>query len=409
MPEVNAFALPGGYIYVSRALLALTNSEDELANVIGHELAHVAARHAAQRETRAVGVGLLSMLGAIAAGALGGADAAQVAGQIGQVAGAGLIASYSRDQEREADQLGQELCARAGWNPGAMAGFLRALERQSQLERGGPQRPGFFDSHPATPERAAAASSRGRTLPWREAERIASGRAGFLARIEGLLLGPDPAHGIFHGNRFLHADLDLGLTFPADWATQNTPSAVRAASPERDALIALELQGAGSDPQGAAAAFAAKHGLRLGEAGPLRIGDLRAYHASAYQATQGGVMALDLTWIVHHLRVFRISCATTQEKLGSYRPLFRRTARSFQPLDADERGRFQDTRLRIATARGSETLAELSRRTGNTWSLEETAVMNAVFEFDRLEASKPVKIAAAQAYRPRTGEHRQDR
>ena len=97
MPEVNAFALPGGYIYVSRALLALTNSEDELANVIGHELAHVAARHAAQRETRAVGVGLLSMLGAIAAGALGGAEAAQVAGQIGQVAGAGLIASYSRD------------------------------------------------------------------------------------------------------------------------------------------------------------------------------------------------------------------------------------------------------------------------------------------------------------------------
>jgi hypothetical protein len=94
-----------------------------------------------------------------------------------------------------------------------------------------------------------------------------------------------------------------------------------------------------------------QHGLRPGEAGPLCIGDLRAYPASAYQAMQGGVIALDRTWIAHHLRVFRISCATTEEKLGSYRPLFRRTARSFQPLDADERGRFQDTRLRIATAR----------------------------------------------------------
>ena len=121
------------------------------------------------------------------------------------------------------------------------------------------------------------------------------------------------------------------------------------------------------------------------------------------------MIALDLTWIVHHLQVFRISCATTQEKLGSYRPLFRRTARSFQPLDADERDDFQDTRLRIATVRASKTLAQLSRRTGNAWSLEETAVMNAVFEFDRLEASQRVKIAAAQAYRPRRGEHRQDR
>ena len=113
MPEANAFALPGGYIYVSRGLLALANDEDELANVIGHEIGHVAARHSAQRETRAMGVGILSTLGTVAAGVLGGAGAAQAASQLGQVAGAGLIASYGRDQERQADEVGQKMAADA--------------------------------------------------------------------------------------------------------------------------------------------------------------------------------------------------------------------------------------------------------------------------------------------------------
>src|SRR5262245_41044732 len=102
MPEPNAFALPGGYIYVSRGLLAIANSEAELANVIGHEIGHVAARHAAQREVRATGIGVLATLGTIAAAVAGSGEAVQAVGQLGQLAGAGLLASYGRDQEREA-------------------------------------------------------------------------------------------------------------------------------------------------------------------------------------------------------------------------------------------------------------------------------------------------------------------
>jgi predicted Zn-dependent protease len=124
MAETNAFALPGGYIYVSRGLLALARSEDEVANVLAHEVGHVAARHAAQRETQALGVGLLSMLGTLGAAALGGQAAAAVAQQLGQVAGAGLIASYGRDQEREADDVGQRMARAAGFDPGGMVTFL---------------------------------------------------------------------------------------------------------------------------------------------------------------------------------------------------------------------------------------------------------------------------------------------
>jgi len=118
-PEANAFALPGGSVFVSRGLLIITNSEDELANVIGHEIGHVAARHAAQRDARATGVGLLSTVGMIAAVVAGGGEAAQALGMAAQMAGAGIIASYGRDQERQADELGQQFASRAGWEGAA--------------------------------------------------------------------------------------------------------------------------------------------------------------------------------------------------------------------------------------------------------------------------------------------------
>ena len=133
MAEANAFALPGGHIYVSRGLLAIANSEDELANVIGHEIGHVAARHHARQQARAQQVGVASVLGTLAAAVLGGAEAAQVVGQLGQIAGAGYMASHSRDQERESDEIGQTLAAKGGWNPAGMAEFLATLGRETTL------------------------------------------------------------------------------------------------------------------------------------------------------------------------------------------------------------------------------------------------------------------------------------
>ena len=194
MPEPNAFALPGGYIYVSRGLLAITNSEAELANVIGHEIGHVAARHASQRETRSVGVGVLSALGTIAAGVAAGGQAAQAVSQLGQVAGAGLIASYGRDQERQADEVGQELAAGSGWDPGAVSNFFVTLERQTKLEHG-ERLPSFLDSHPMTSERAQTTAARARSLTVTPAPPIAETQSAFLHELEDLLVGPDPGAG----------------------------------------------------------------------------------------------------------------------------------------------------------------------------------------------------------------------
>lgn len=398
MAEPNAFALPGGYVYVSRGLLALANSEDELANVIGHEIGHVAARHAAQRDTRATGVGVLSALGTIAAAALGGAEAAQMAGQLGQAAGAGLIASYSRDQERQADEVGQQISAASGWDPAGMATFLATLEREAQQQSGGVARqPSFLDSHPAAGERSVAAEQRARQLQSGGSASIARNRADFLRRIEGVRVGPDPREGVFRDQRFLHPALDLTLEFPPGWRTQNARTAVGAQAPRRDAVVVFESQGQREDPRAAAQRWLSTNSaVQVIESDAVRVGGgWPAYRAVAQARTQQGVTGLALTWIAHPQGTFRLTGMTPASAWSSHAAAFDRVASSLRPLTAAERKSIYGLRLRIVEARSGETLDALGRRTNNRWSVDETALANALERNARLERGRRVKIAIA--------------
>ncbi|HEY8493827.1 MAG TPA: M48 family metalloprotease [Myxococcota bacterium] len=395
MEEANAFALPGGWIYVSRGLLVLANSEDELANVIGHEIGHVAARHAAQRETRSTGVGVLSAIGTIAAAVIGGPQLGQMVGQLGQVAGAGLIASYSRDQERQADVIGQDLAAAAGWDPSALASFLMTLEREGRLQNQGRERaPSFLDSHPAAGERAVVAERRAREMNVTVRSTTVRGRAEFLRRIEGVRVGPDPRQGVFRDQTFLHPDLGFALTFPAGWRTQNSSQAVGAITPRRDAMIVLESQGQREEPIAAARRWlAANSGVRVVDSGPLAGGSWPAYRALVEARTQQGQAVLAITWIAHPKGTFRLTGMTSPSLWSAYGRVFDAVARSLRPLSAAERQGITGLRLAVVQARSGETLAQLSQRTGNRWSLDETALANALPRDARLEAGRLVKIA----------------
>jgi predicted Zn-dependent protease len=394
MPEPNAFALPGGYIYVSRGLLALANTEDELAGVIGHEIGHVAARHSAQRETRQAGVGILAALGTIAAGVVGGAEAAQAVSQMGQVAGAGLIASYSRDQERQADQIGQDLEAAAGWDPEGLADFLAALERESTLQTGKQRRASFLDSHPQPGERAVVARGRAAELPRGAEARIAKGRPAFLQRITGVVVGPNPEEGIFRENVFVHPGLGFAMTFPPKWRTQNAKEVVAAASERRDAVLMLESQGASGDPKSAAQRWVQANRVNLADGGPLKIGGWSAYRGLAQAQTKSGVVAVDVTWIAHPSGTYRVTALTSPNSYRNWAPTFERTATSFRAITPAERASAKPRRLRVATARAGESLEALGARTGNRWSVPETAVSNGLSKDARLSAGQLVKIAA---------------
>lgn len=399
MAEANAFALPGGHIYVSRGLLAISNSEDELANVIGHEIGHVAARHHARQQARAQQVGVASVLGTLAAAVLGGAEAAQVVGQLGQTAGAGFLAAHSRDQEREADEIGQALAANGGWNPAGMPEFLATLGRETTLQLGQERMPSFLDTHPATPERVESGWARARSLARARANPIAPDRAAFLAKLDGLVVDEDPAGGLFDGTVFRQPVLDFRIRFPSEWRTANSASAVAAVAPDQSAMIQLGLAGAGSDPRAAAQKALAKQDVPVVEHGPISIGALRGYQVRLSQATQQGKMAGLFTWIAHGGQIYRVECIAAEARFARFAPLCENTTKSFRPLDAADRQKIQAHVLRVATLRSGETLAALGARTGNVWTPEQTAVANAMASLSAFPPDRRVKIAVAVPFR----------
>jgi predicted Zn-dependent protease len=403
MPETNAFALPGGYIYVSRGLLALARSEDELANVLAHEVGHVAARHAAQRETRALGVGLLSVLGTVAAGALGGQAAAGAASQLGQLAGAGLIASYGRDQERQADDVGQRMARAAGFDPGGMSTFLDALDHEVTLRLGKPRRPTFLDSHPATPERVRSAEARAQQLGTAGGLPPLSARNAFVARLEGLLVDEDPAEGVVREHLFLHPDLDLRIAFPKGWAVQNAKEAVGAQPPDGGALVVLGMQGSGSDPRAAAEKFvrANAQALEVLDEGPFSGAGVPAYRVRARVALQQGTAGAELFWLAHRGTIYALQCLAEAESFSGLVAEFTRTAKSFRPLAAEERASIRERRLHVVRATGGETLGALAQRSGNVWRIEQVALANGVAAEARLAAGQRIKLAVERPYRGR--------
>jgi predicted Zn-dependent protease len=227
---VNAFALPGGYVYVSRGLLALAENEAEVAGVIAHEIGHVTARHSAQRYSRGVVAQGGATLGTIAAGILLGGEAAKLAQQAFGTGAKAYLAGYSREQEFQSDELGVRYLTRAGYDATAMATFLEKLGEHSQLARklagkeGAPDpSTSMFATHPRTPDRvrraaenaANAASSAGRV-----------GRNDYLQKIDGMIYGDDPSQGFVRGTAFIHPELRFAFEAPDGYRLQNTPKAV---------------------------------------------------------------------------------------------------------------------------------------------------------------------------------------
>ena len=248
-PEVNAFALPGGYVYITRGIMAYLDSEAELAGVIGHEIGHVTARHGAQRATRQQNAGL----GVLAAAALGVAlegagvrGAADAAVQASQGVAAGYVASYSREQELQADQLGAEYLSRNRYDPRNMVDVIAVLKSQEafaadQARAGGrtaPQGGGWLASHPSNERRLADIRAIAATY---QGSYVDDGRARFLAAIDGMDFGDSRAQGVVRGSNFYHEDLDIALTAPPGWRVQNSAEAIMLVNGSADAGLIVRV------------------------------------------------------------------------------------------------------------------------------------------------------------------------
>lgn len=373
----NAFALPGGYIFISRGLLALTNTEDELACVIGHEITHAAKRHAAAQQGRQRRSSALMSPWIRAA----------------------AIAAYGRDMERDADRGGQKLAAAVGYDPMGMSTFLRRLGNMERMRLGYTRMPGYFDTHPGSRERATNNSIRAQELRWKRDPELGDTRKNFMEKIEGLPLGQRPEAGVFVGDRFLHAPLDFHLRFPPTWEKQNTNRVVGAMS--RDGVVYMSAEPPSESAEAAAKAYEkelAGEAAAILRSKPVQIGDLSAWRMEI-EGSQGrsSVMAY-VTLIPYRDLTFQITGVAPSRNAQKVRGRFLNTARSFGPLTDKERKSILATRLRVVRAKEGESIEELSRRTRNVMPILPTAVLNGLFTDHRFKGSERVKIARAEPF-----------
>lgn len=399
-PEPNAFALPAGPIFVTRGLLALLGSEDELAGVLAHEVGHVAARHTSQRASVEAPLALVFGVPAALAGTVNG-TLGRVVAVPGRVADAVLVAPFSRVQEHRADDIGMDLAAAAGYDPLALGSALAQLERDQELASGRPEarHAHFLDSHPTTRARLNRIVRHEAKLVRGEEAPVVLGPRAFLEKLDGLALGPDPGDGVFEGSLFVHPALGFRLPFPEGWSTSNQDKAVIAWEGEpsaagHGAFAVLQLVTRSDEPvDGMRADRVPRKVIEAAE--PARVHGLPAVRART--ARRGD--AYDVTWVAYRGNVFRIAAVCPETEASRHRAAFDRLAAGFAPLSSEDLGRVRAPRLRLVEARPGERLDQLLLRVGSPWGAEEAAVFNGLEGPSApLAPDLPVKVALEEPW-----------
>jgi len=367
---VNAFALPGGFIFVTRGLMTSITNEAELATVVGHEIGHVTNRHSVQQISRAQ----LAQLG-LGVGSILNSTVAQFSGVFGQGLGI-LFLKYGRDAENEADLAGFRYALNQGYDVRQMINMFETIEAVSQLSGGAGRVPQWLSTHPDPGDRIKTTEARLDTLH-KDLSNATVRREEYLQRINGMVYGEDPRQGFFRGGLFLHPDLRFQLQFPEGWKTQNTADAVIALSPKQDAMIQLGLAGK-TAPVDAARQFLSQQGVQAGQGSTQPINGLPA--ASSYftaQSQQGQVEGL-ITFVSYGGTTYGILAYTGAGGLRGYDQAFRATAGSFRELKDPSALNVRPARIELVKVDQEMTLAQFHQRYPSTVRIEEVALINGV-------------------------------
>jgi predicted Zn-dependent protease len=385
-PVVNAFALPGGYVYVTRGLLELADTEAQLASVIGHEIGHVTALHGAQRMTRGMFAGL-------GAAILGAAIGDQTASQLLNMGAAAIVQGYSREQEFEADTLGIRYMTRVGYDPRASAEFLEKLRGTSVLRarmNGGrdPDQFDLFASHPRTFKRvqqAAAAAATGSGVV---------GRGGYLDRIDGLVHGSSPEQGFVRGRDFLHPVLRFAFRVPEGFTLQNSPNAVSATNQAGTAGIIYDQARtrAGSVERHLRYEWAPRQSFQAMDR--LTIDGRPAITGLLTVRGQKGPVSIRLVAIQGSGdRIHRFAFITPASLAGRFSGDFKDVAFSFRSLSPQEAAQLEPYRIRIITAGSRDTVRSLAETMPDgPYREERFRLLNGLRDGEDIQAGDRVKI-----------------
>jgi predicted Zn-dependent protease len=381
-PNVNAFALPGGYLYVTRGLLALANDSAELAAVLAHEMAHVTANHGIQRQQKEVEEQLASQ---VVSDVLGGTAPGRMALIRGQL----RLAQFSRNQELEADAIGIRSIGRAGYDPYAAVRFLQAMSAYSELRSvssASDRRLDFLASHPSPPQRIELAQNHARQFG--PPGTGARDRDAFLAGLDGMLFGDTPEEGFVRGRSFLHPVLGIGFTVPEGFVIDNSAAAVTAAGPGD---VAIRFDGVTLD-RGVSLADYVRSGWVAGlDTGSIRSTTINGNEAVTARAEAEG-WQFDVTVIRAGGDVYRM---LTAAPLGSDRlaPVARQVGGSFRLLSESEKQALRPLRIRIATVGAGDTVATMAARMRGVDQPQQLfRILNGLGPGDSLSAGTKVKI-----------------
>lgn len=357
-PDINAFALPGGYIYIHRGLLAYLNSEAELAAVLGHEVGHVTARHSVQQQSQSTVWNILGQAVAIGTGV-------GAAGDLTQVLGGAVVRGYGRDMELEADGLGAQYLARSGYDPQAMIEVVKVLKGQEDFARDqaakrGQALPaggyhGLFDTHPDNDRRLQQVVGPARSLA---TGRQARNREAFLRHLDGLPFGDSAASGVRRGQRFYHAGLGITLGFPDGWSIVNRPDALIGRAADRQAFVLMSLE---ANPQQLSPAEWLRRrvgGQRLVDGQALRQAGLQGYTA----IMAGSAARRVAVWQQGARSYLFVAGVGGRAALASQDARLLEVINSWRPLAAAERPLAEPLRLRLVKAQSGQRMADLARQ-----------------------------------------------
>ena len=367
--SVNAFALPGGFIYVTRGLMTAINDEAELATVVGHEIGHVTNRHSVQQISKSqvaqLGLGLGSVLSP---------TVARVAGLASQGLGV-LFLKYSRDAENQADLAGFRYALNQNYDVREMASVFQTLERVSNAAGGG-KLPEWLETHPDPGTRIQNTQQRLDTLH-KDLTKTVINRDQYLAHVRNMTYGEDPRQGFFENGTFYHPDLRFQITFPSDWKTQNTPEAVMAGSPQQDAIMQLSLAGK-TPPREAAQQFLSQQGIKAGATSTASVNGLPA--ASGYfqaETEQGAVQGL-VTFISYNGTTYGLLGYTPAGKLNAYDNVFRQTIGSFSQLKNQAALSVQPAKVELVKLPKEMTLEQFNSQYPSSIPIAELAIINEI-------------------------------
>jgi predicted Zn-dependent protease len=386
-PVVNAFALPGGFIYVTRGILAHFNTEAQLAGVLGHEIGHVTARHSVQQLTTQT----LAQAGLVV-GVLLRPELADYAGLASGALGV-MFLKFGRDDESQADELGFRYMRRQRYDPRELAEVFATLERVSAASGGG-RVPEWASTHPDPVNRRDKALARADTVPAAELENALVRRDEYLRRLDGLVFGPNPREGYFKGTRFLHPELRFELTFPDGWKTANQKSAVVGVSAAEDAILQLALAEQAS-PAEAARAFFAQQGVS-GSPAASTVNGLPAAGGGFSATTENGVLRGRAVFVQHGNAVFQLLIYAADANWTGYDAVAARAIQSFRPVTDPAVLNVQPWRLDIVTTDRTMTPAEFAQRNPGPVGADVLALVNQVNEGGRFMARNLVKRVVGQ-------------